>query len=427
MIAGALGLGLGLVIALALAAEMWLARRTARNLEATSPEDPVSLEPTPRGSLADAERERDFFLRFAREFPELSQRLHSQIDTRSIPIELTKILVRSFHPWQAVVVLRRHRVTSDPERGRTLTVAEVARSEPGIEKGTEIELGVGELGFVAKSQRVMSREDFDRLAPAVQEALGRGPDSPSFDLAAPMVFDGETLGVLAVSRPNLRSESSKAVFGLIAHMGAMALQNAAAYRKLKLFAEIDGLTGLYNKTFVQNSLAEKIAECEAEGTELSILLLDVDHFKNYNDVNGHDEGDRLLKEFSQVMSDNIRGTSILGRYGGEEFLLILPGIGGDSACKAAENVRQKVASHEFRFREKQPLGILSFSGGVASFPESGTESIALIRAADDALYEAKRAGRNRVLRASLHRHDDLDDDSPVTLELEKVLVDTPNG
>ena len=372
-----------------------------------------------------AQVERDFFLRFARELPRLTKEFHGQVDSRLIPGELNKILVRSFHPWQALVVLRRNKVTSDPSRSRTLTVAAVARPKAGVHTGMQLELGEGELGLVAETQQVMGREDFDKLAPHVRARLeSRTLKGFDFDLVAPMVLGGETLGVLAVSRPNLYSERSKAVVGLIAHMGAIALQHATAYGKMKVSAEIDGLTGLYNKTYVFTALSEKIAECEAEGTELSIVLFDIDNFKNYNDANGHDEGDRLLKEFAQVVSDNVRGTSILGRYGGEEFLLILAGIGGDGAMKAAENVRIKVAEHEFPHREKQPLGILSFSGGVASYPKDEIGIAELIRASDKALYEAKRAGRNQVLRARARRSGNDEEHAPITLELDQVPVDS---
>ncbi len=119
-----------------------------------------------------------------------------------------------------------------------------------------------------------------------------------------------------------------------------------------------------------------------------------------SDVNGHDEGDRLLKRFVQVVADNTRETSVFGRYGGEEFLLIFPGTTSDEALKAAENISRHVAEHDFPHREKRPLGFLSFSGGVANYPRDGFGSTELIRAADKALYKAKRNGRNRVFPAA---------------------------
>ncbi len=348
---------------------------------------------------AETSREREFVVRFAREFPHLSRELHSKVDPRSIPAELNKIMLRTFDPWGSIVLLRRRETASDPRRGSKFVVA--ASSDNKIDAGMELPSDQGELGMVAENQQVMSRDDFSKLPSHVHFELKRykikGFDC---DLVAPMVFDGNTLGVLAMSRPSLHSESAKAVLRLIAHIGAMSLQHATAYGAMKSTAEIDGLTGIYNKTYTMTDLSEKIVESEKNSSEVSILLIDIDNFKNYNDVNGHDEGDRLLKKFVQVVAENTREKNVFGRYGGEEFLLIFPGATSEQAMKAAENILRHVAEHDFPHREKQPLGILSFSGGVANYPRDGYGSTELIRAADKALYEAKRNGRNRVYPAA---------------------------
>jgi diguanylate cyclase (GGDEF)-like protein len=130
---------------------------------------------------------------------------------------------------------------------------------------------------------------------------------------------------------------------------------------------------------------------------LSVFLFDIDNFKNYNDTNGHSAGDELLRQLARVLEDNTRRTNILGRVGGEEFLIIYPDTEKSQALKAAEILRSKVANHEFPFAKEQPLGILSISGGVASYPEDSLDSADLLRRADQALYRAKGAGRNRVL------------------------------
>ena len=318
---------------------------------------------------AQTSREREFVVRFAREFPHLSRELHSKVDPRTIPAELNKIMLRTFEPWGSMILLRRRETTSDPSRGSTFVVAAASSSDNKIDAGIELPSDQGELGMVAESQQVMSRDDFSKLPSHVRSELKRYKiEGFDCDLVAPMVFDGKTLGLLVMSRPSLHSESAKAVLRLIAHIGAMALQHATAYGAMKETAEIDGLTGIYNKTYTLTHLAEKIVESEKNSSEVSILLLDIDNFKNYNDVNGHDEGDRLLKKFVRVVADNTRENSVFGRYGGEEFLLIFPGSTSEQAMKAAENILRHVAEHDFPHREKQPLGILSFSGGVANYP-----------------------------------------------------------
>ena len=350
---------------------------------------------------AQTSREREFVVRFAREFPHLSRELHSKVDPRNIPAELNKIMVRTFEPWGSMVLLRRRETTSDPRRGSKFVVAAPSSSDNKIDVGMEFPSDQGELGMVAENQQVMSRDDFSKLPQHVRSELKHhNIEGFDCDLVAPMVFDGNTLGLLAMSRPSLHSESAKAVLRLIAHIGAMALQHATAYGAMKSTAEIDGLTGIYNKTYTMTYLSEKIFESEKNSSEVSILLMDIDNFKNYNDVNGHDEGDRLLKKFVQVVAENTRENNVFGRYGGEEFLLIFPGTSSEQALKAAENILRHVATHDFPHREKQPLGILSFSGGVANYPRDGYGSTELIRAADKALYEAKRNGRNRVYPAA---------------------------
>ncbi len=350
---------------------------------------------------AQTSREREFVVRFAREFPHLSRELHSKVDPRNIPAELNKIMLRTFEPWGSMVLLRRKRKTGDPSHGTKFIVAAASSSDNKIDAGMQFPSEHGELGMVAENQQVMSRDDFSKLSNHVRSELKRYViEGFDCDLVAPMVFDGNTLGLLAMSRPSLHSESAKAVLRLIAHIGAMALQHATAYGAMKETAEIDGLTGIYNKTYTLTHLSEKIVESEKTSAEVSILLLDIDNFKNYNDVNGHDEGDRLLKRFVQVVADHTRVNSVFGRYGGEEFILIFPGATSEQALKAAENILRHVAEHDFPHREKQPLGILSFSGGVANYPRDGHGSTELIRAADEALYEAKRNGRNRVFPAA---------------------------
>ena len=126
-------------------------------------------------------------------------------------------------------------------------------------------------------------------------------------------------------------------------------------------------------------------------------MFDVDHFKVYNDQNGHVSGDRLLQSLSRLVQDNLRRDTMFGRYGGEEFLIIFPGLRREQAIAAAENIRKAIAGYAFAHAGAQPLGCVSISGGVAECPARRKERAGLVRAADEALYRAKRAGRNRVL------------------------------
>jgi diguanylate cyclase (GGDEF)-like protein len=186
---------------------------------------------------------------------------------------------------------------------------------------------------------------------------------------------------------------------LRAQTGAQALQNAVAYSQMKSTADLDGLTGVFNKRQMTQTLGEQVHGAEQDASPLSVFLFDIDNFKNYNDVNGHVAGDALLQLIARLVATDIRKEDVFGRFGGEEFLLVLPHTPLAQALMVADKIRASIASHPFPFAERQPLGILSVSGGVAEYPTDGRDSIALLRAADEALYAAKHRGRNRVFPA----------------------------
>jgi diguanylate cyclase (GGDEF)-like protein len=140
-----------------------------------------------------------------------------------------------------------------------------------------------------------------------------------------------------------------------------------------------------------------IEKAEREKTVISIILFDIDNFKHFNDTNGHDAGDKLLVGLSGLMRGTSRKESVIARYGGEEFIIMLPRIPKDEAFIYADRLREMISQQPFPHREKQPLGFVSISGGVASFPEDGDSIHILIQNADKALYRAKAVGKNRII------------------------------
>ena len=169
---------------------------------------------------------------------------------------------------------------------------------------------------------------------------------------------------------------------------------------LRELAVIDGLTHLYNHRFFQESLAKHLSLSKRNKRTLSLLFIDVDHFKHYNDTHGHPEGDNVLKALAELMSKRLRTSDLIARYGGEEFVILLPETNKAGALVVAENLRKSVESHTFKDEESQPLGKVTISIGVAVFPETATEESDLIRKADQALYKAKNEGRNHVCLAN---------------------------
>ncbi|MGE0546736.1 MAG: diguanylate cyclase [Kofleriaceae bacterium] len=174
---------------------------------------------------------------------------------------------------------------------------------------------------------------------------------------------------------------------------------AEANARLAQLAVTDGLTGLYNHRHFHERLALEVERSQRSGLPLSLLMLDVDHFKRFNDSHGHPAGDEVLRQLARVLGDTRRANDVVARYGGEEFAVILVDTPKFTAAKVAERVRERVATHDFTEAAPKP-GKLGISVGVATYPEDGGDAEALVRAADTALYAAKRAGRDRIVLAT---------------------------
>ncbi len=167
-------------------------------------------------------------------------------------------------------------------------------------------------------------------------------------------------------------------------------------RKLEALSITDGLTGLYNHRYFYRRLAEEIERAKRYDRKLSLIMADIDNFKLYNDNQGHQKGDMVLKGVAECVKNTLRMNDVPARYGGEEFAVILPETGKATAAGVAERIRCEVERKDFPDEKTQPEGSITISLGVATFPDDGITIDELVRRADDALYRAKRKGRNRV-------------------------------
>jgi diguanylate cyclase (GGDEF)-like protein len=353
-----------------------------------------------------------FLTQFLKDYPRLARDLYSGLTERQIPGVLLGIVQRSLEPQQAAVLVKRAEAKGDRGHGPRLVVAAAYPDGAAVTVGAEIPLDAGEIGFAAEAQIDVNRQDLGAETAGARIKPGPGlAGMPQPDLIAPLVFDQETLGVIVVAHPR-KSGDPKAALRLVAQTGAQVLHTAAQVSRMKLTAEMDGLTRVFNKKHMEQSLNEIVyrAACAAYDQRaagdlkpvqsLSVFLFDIDNFKNYNDSNGHLAGDKLLQELALLVNESVRKDDIFGRFGGEEFLLLMPHTNATQGTAAAEKIRNLIASHPFPFAEKQPGGRLSISGGVAEYPRHGLDAAGLLHAADEALYEAKRTGRNKVLPAS---------------------------
>jgi diguanylate cyclase (GGDEF)-like protein len=179
------------------------------------------------------------------------------------------------------------------------------------------------------------------------------------------------------------------------------VQLEKANRTLKNLACRDGLTGLYNHRYFQDVLTHEIYRSERNEAVFSLIFLDVDHFKKYNDTHGHLAGDKLLRKLSDIFNKAVRKSDIVARYGGEEFVIILPSTSKKHAQIVGEKLRRYIESFPFQGRDTQPTGKLTISLGISTYPDDGQERSRLIQRADEAMYQAKNSGRNRVCIAAV--------------------------
>ena len=229
---------------------------------------------------------------------------------------------------------------------------------------------------------------------------------PSY-LCVPVLAQGETLGLLHLRRVNEEStspENGDSIESCLNLATAVAEETGLALANLKVRDTLheqsirDPLTGLYNRRFLEEFLLRELARADRKKHALSIITLDIDHFKRINDTLGHGAGDVVLRRVGLLLQGYVRESDIACRVGGEEFSLLLPEASMQIAAQRAENIRGGV--HDLRLKyDGHNLGAITISLGVAAFPEHGTTPDALVRAADQALYDAKSRGRDRVASA----------------------------
>jgi diguanylate cyclase (GGDEF)-like protein len=213
-------------------------------------------------------------------------------------------------------------------------------------------------------------------------------------LSVPMISYGQPLGLLVLSSRtrNFFEHTDTQPLESVADIFASAIQNAHYVQKVKQLAYLDGLTGIFNRRYFDIRISEEIERARRYGTDLSIIIVDVDRFKTLNDDFGHLLGDEVLRQVSSLLSRHVRKIDVVCRYGGEEFAILLPQTASQQALTVADKLRAALAEWQFPGVPRS----LTISGGVAMFPDHGITRDQLVQAADAALYAAKQAGRNRI-------------------------------
>jgi diguanylate cyclase (GGDEF)-like protein/PAS domain S-box-containing protein len=229
-----------------------------------------------------------------------------------------------------------------------------------------------------------------------------GSSIPYDYLCVPMIAGGEMMGLMHIEfqEPGKNNNRTQELASIVAEHLSLSLTNLKLRESLRAQSIRDPLTELFNRRFMEESLERELHQAARTQKPVSIIMLDIDHFKHLNDTYGHDAGDEVLKELGKLIKRHIRGGDIACRFGGEEFILILPNASLELAKKRAEDIRKMVESLNLEY-DHQPVGMVTVSLGIATYPNHGANMEAVLRKADEALYQAKDSGRNRVEMATI--------------------------
>jgi diguanylate cyclase (GGDEF)-like protein len=386
LVAGALGIALGALAGIR--QERRRVERTLRLQAGRQAELSRRLGEQERACV-DAQADNRALSGFLVVLPDIVRHLNDNASRRAIPPLLSGCLERLFEPAQILVFLT---------QGEDVLMLVDGKGVPaGLERGRRIPFGKGPLGLVALHQRAMDHDEFlSESRFRRSEADMQDLPGVTLDLVAPMVSDGQTLGLLAVGRPASRHRDEKRMIRLVADLGALALVNQRKMSALESTANRDSLTGLCTKGFLNRRLGELVHAAAIHHTPVSVLIFDIDHFKQFNDNYGHLAGDEILKKFATLLKSQVRSDDIASRYGGEEFVVVLPQTAKDDAVRIAEKIRAAVEAQPFPLPNGRQ-GNVTVSGGVAALVNDGQSSQEILGAADQALYLAKKQGRNQVV------------------------------
>jgi diguanylate cyclase (GGDEF)-like protein len=267
---------------------------------------------------------------------------------------------------------------------------------PSLAMGAMLSPGMGLAARALRSGRSIIENDVTKVDDYVA-----GFAETQSEIVLPLVFLGEKLGVLALdaARKDAFDAEDRQPLESVADICAAAIQNANNFTRMKQLAYVDGLTGIHNRRFFEMRIMEELERAGRFQGRVSVIMVDIDHFKKLNDEFGHLLGDEILRSVSSILKQQLRRMDMVCRYGGDEFAVLVPETTGENAIRVAEKLRRHIETHPF---PGVPRAV-TISCGVADYPTHGYTRDEVVAAADGALYTAKQGGRNRVSSAKLKR------------------------
>ncbi len=218
-------------------------------------------------------------------------------------------------------------------------------------------------------------------------------------MMTPLLKKGKGMGLLGVFTHRSYNFTPRELdlLSSVAVHASLIIENAQLMEKTKWLSITDGLTNIFNRRHFQTKLEEEMEKVRKYRKPLSLILGDLDNFKFYNDHNGHTAGDELLRKVAEILKENTKRQDTVARFGGEEFIIILPRTKKRDALKVAEDLRKKISDHVFPNEEIMPQKDVTITFGVSSYPEDGDTPEILIKKADERLYQGKAQGKNQVV------------------------------
>ncbi|MBI4276906.1 MAG: GAF domain-containing protein [Armatimonadetes bacterium] len=259
-------------------------------------------------------------------------------------------------------------------------------------QGAQVRADQGIVGRVARTGQPEVVQDITR------DPGGAGaPPGVKSQVAFPLIVEGRVTGVFHIesARAHAFADRDLRVMSTLVSYATVAIQNARLYEEARRLAITDGLTGLYNHRYLRDALLREVERAQRYEFPLAVVMLEIDRFKHYNDTYGHLSGDEVLRAVAALLRTGSRRSDIVARYGGDEFVIVLPHTDQAEAMELAERLRRTVSGTTFLLGEQRVANV-TLSAGVASFPDHGITADALIDAADQAMYRVKRSGGNRV-------------------------------
>ena len=358
-----------------------------------------------RASMAQVERE----LSLQADLKQVNQQLQAHIGEMELLLEVSKAVSGTLDLPEQLETLGKEicsrlaveefSVFLVDDASHQLVVEAVAGAAPANARGMRFHLGEGITGEVAAKGQAIYVPDVEKDARYLHYK-GRRHGTGSF-LAVPLRSKGRVLGVMNVSRARVDAFSAQEIrlAEAIAAQAALAIANARLYQQTLELSFTDPLTGVANRRQLFLRLEQEFARSVRFGDALSIVMIDLDHFKKINDTQGHTVGDGVLRGVAMTLRRNVRRIDVVARYGGEEFCVLLPRVGKQEAREVAEKLRRAVDEAPLAGPESGEKLRVTVSLGVATLGTDADDVAGLVERADSALYEAKRLGRDRVVLA----------------------------